>query len=246
MHNYIIVNGELYHYGVKGMKWGVRKERYRKSYDSDIVLKRGGTVQNISGGKPRDLDKSDVVYGAHTKKDRLRYKGMYAEQLKNWDGVKKVYKNDFVVTKDIRIPSQKKAVELFVEAFQSNPKAMARSIAKAQADMSFWHGFMGVNVESKYTRKFSKAGKDWLETKGYKLFNESLVNTRYAGARNTYFETLKKHGYDAILDINDINNGYKTEQPVIIFNPSQRLKNVNPVEITQAEIDRALKDYEAT
>lgn len=25
MTNYIIVNGELYHYGVKGMHWGVRK-----------------------------------------------------------------------------------------------------------------------------------------------------------------------------------------------------------------------------
>ena len=27
---YILYHGELYHYGVKGMKWGVRKNRYEK------------------------------------------------------------------------------------------------------------------------------------------------------------------------------------------------------------------------
>lgn len=27
---YVLYHGELYHYGVKGMKWGVRKNRYTK------------------------------------------------------------------------------------------------------------------------------------------------------------------------------------------------------------------------
>ena len=31
MDNYVITNGELYHHGVKGMKWGVRKTRVSKS-----------------------------------------------------------------------------------------------------------------------------------------------------------------------------------------------------------------------
>lgn len=48
MADYIIVNGELYHYGVKGMKWGVRKDknrstsagnrRFKSASDSDAHL----------------------------------------------------------------------------------------------------------------------------------------------------------------------------------------------------------------
>ena len=31
MSEYVIINGELYHHGVKGMKWGVRKKKYKST-----------------------------------------------------------------------------------------------------------------------------------------------------------------------------------------------------------------------
>lgn len=42
--NYVIYNGELYHYGVKGMKWGVRKKSF---VDPN---RRTGTPDHARGG----------------------------------------------------------------------------------------------------------------------------------------------------------------------------------------------------
>lgn len=37
---YIIVDGELYHWGVKGMRWGERKAKAKKEYEADINKKQ--------------------------------------------------------------------------------------------------------------------------------------------------------------------------------------------------------------
>ena len=50
-----ISDNELKHYGVKGMKWGVRKKRYNSSFDKDTVIKRGSSIQNISMDKKKEI-----------------------------------------------------------------------------------------------------------------------------------------------------------------------------------------------
>lgn len=58
MGEYFIYNGELYHYGVKGMKWGVRRaqrraeiSKYRKEYDAlnEHSPKLSKTVNKLAG-----------------------------------------------------------------------------------------------------------------------------------------------------------------------------------------------------
>lgn len=37
-------SNELEHYGVKGMKWGVRKKYYTDDMDNDVVIKQGSNI----------------------------------------------------------------------------------------------------------------------------------------------------------------------------------------------------------
>lgn len=53
MSNYVYYNGELYHYGVKGMKWGVRKspevQAVNKAYKSELgALRRERFKQSVT------------------------------------------------------------------------------------------------------------------------------------------------------------------------------------------------------
>ena len=151
-----IGDNELKHYGVKGMKWGVRKKRYNSSFDKDTVIKKGSSIQNISMDKKKEIS-NRPIYTAVTKKDKLSYAGFYAQQLKDMQGAKSVYKNDLQVVKDIKIPSQKKAVETFKDTFAKDPKGMARCIARCKADASIF-GKLGksinMDVESRVYRKY--------------------------------------------------------------------------------------------
>lgn len=234
----------LAHSGVKGMKWGIRKDRYRKEYDSDQVLAKGSTVQNISSKNETNLNRP--VYGATTSLDRLNYRGEYGSYLKEWSGSRTVYQNDLKVVKDIKIPSQQKSVELFKQTVAKDPEGMARSIARAKADVTLLGNFgkrFGMDAESRTFRDLQTKGEDWINTKGYAAFNKSLTSTKETQARVAYFDTLISKGYGGLRDTHDINNDYKSEDPVLIVD-TRSLARGEARKLSMREIDAAIKDYE--
>lgn len=224
----------LAHYGVKGMKWGVRKKYYKSYMDKDFSINKGESLQNISNRKYDPSKFKGGVYTARTAKDKATYKSWYADYLSD----KPVYVNDLKVTDNIRVPSQRKAVELFVQTLQSDPKRMNRSLNKAIKDQSL----LGFGVGNKYVREARKSGSKWLETKGYLKMNEALVSKKGNEFKKRYYKTLMDNGYDALLDVNDIQSGqYNSEQPLIIIN--QNKLSGQTKKLMRKDINAAYMDY---
>lgn len=76
MHKYVIVNGELYHHGIKGMKWGVRKkekiDKLRSTYRSKNETSKthyNSSIKLASKARDASLSKKDrrnaALFGAY-------------------------------------------------------------------------------------------------------------------------------------------------------------------------------------
>lgn len=132
-------NDELMHYGILGMRWGVRtlqpypsgykgngkeigeaKKKTRIGYDDDILIKKGTTAYRISKNQS---DGGNNLYITVDKNDRNYYKGTWPKVMKGSGGfVNKddsIYEQKYKIEKDLLPPSaakrQKIAAELSVK-----------------------------------------------------------------------------------------------------------------------------------
>lgn len=69
MSKYMIVNGELYHYGVAGMKWGIRKANY-KSARSDKLKKKALDYDKKAANLTKKAEKAHAKYDLETANKR--------------------------------------------------------------------------------------------------------------------------------------------------------------------------------
>ena len=235
---------ELYHHGIKGQKWGVRRfqnkdgsftpagrKRYSisKNKDGVQVIKKGSEMHRVTTD-PKSKRKG-YAYVSFMDAD---VKG-YQHEITQWRAVGnknvKTYDLTMKLTKDLKIANEGEKAKAFVKLVE-NQKVDYQSMYVVQNKYSDSKGnYVGrlKNVRDRWV----KQGMDLDMANAYTLFAMSLYESPQN--RKALFTELSKKGFGAIEDMED--SFSHRMKPLIIFERENTLEIVNYKELPKPDTD---------
>ena len=189
----------------------VARKQYKDRVDG--IIKAGEKLQRV---EMRDTGGKlhDVFYVAKGKHDMQRYERMLGATRQKQTGHAFMMKLE--ASQDIKVASKNKAIEVFDSLYKSDDDFRMAVNKRIQ-------GLGAKNVKQKYER-----------------FNQALVEMKGQGPDKKFYVELKKAGYGAIQDINDMKfSGYNARNPLIVFDNSK--KNIMVKSVKEMTGDLKLK-----
>jgi len=211
-----------------------------KHYNDNVdkIIKSGKTLQNISTNSNKGV--SDAFYASMNKIDNAKYRGIFGQQLKLMTKNAPVYETKISVDSGLKLASKKSATKALSELVKSD-KTYSENLKTHLRNLS---GRMSTPKQDKVLRRALKSlnsGK--IDANVYEALNIGLVDHSPTGQKISkgFYDKLKSKGYDAIKDINDYKySGYKSANPLIVFNGASKTSVKSIREVGEQEIKKNL------
>lgn len=217
---YYIISNELYHYGVLGMRWGIRRyQPYPPGYNGegefkDInralkgkgrgerftkkhVIPKGTTFYRVAPkGDPKNRKNAGPIYATYLDPDRDFYRGAYLEGLKRQYGDRSLsmYERTYQLKENLNVPSKETQRAAFDKVMKQ--KSNTYSIGKTAVDIIVSNnpGYSYTAAERVYRDEEKKGNYDLSEMSNEK-FNK-LVDKALDGIKGELLKDFLGTGMD--------------------------------------------------
>jgi hypothetical protein len=149
--------------------------------------------------------------------------------------------------KDLAYPSHQKQVDEFVKLYEKHKVRVSRDMATEHVTRAAFSRNIKLTPRQRkqlievVTKQYASIPKDRLNSFGYSEFMRTYSEIPVS---KLYQKQLKKQGYNALRDDNDIlyntMDTIRPEKSIIVFDPSGKLKVVGSVELTRRDYDDAV------
>lgn len=237
---------ELYHHGILGQRWGVRrfqnkdgtltnvgKERKRSigSYDKpveDTVLYKGTKLNTVTYWKDDRQQRLAngkwlYTYNKEDAYDNSVYKGPFAAYKSQW-GKYAVYERQYELVKDLKMPTKKERVDEFINLYKDKKTSdIVKHDLVAVNDMLNRQGIYDKTGRNKIDINNLKTDSDFKSA--YEIFNHAMESVNRFKSTKAYAKAMSKK-YDAMVDDNNQGIYNHAHDPIIIFRANKALKKI--------------------
>ena len=193
-----------------------------KGYTTDKIIKENSDFQRIMRLNPNaEIRKDYRQYVTINKKDKVLYKGMFADHINK---LKEDSENIYDITvknrSDIKVASEKRARDTFTNLFKNDKEFKDEFIERLQKDGYAVSKGRLDGIFNKMKDNPNSLTDREIKTKAYDLFNVMLAEPGERTQKNSsrFYDALRKQGINAVVDVNDSKiNNYHAKMPLILF-----------------------------